>query len=138
MDTLEDPAMTRTKQARREAKQVFRLCLVNGSLDQGRVRAAVRRVAESKNRNRLTFLSHFRRLLELDHARHTATVENATPLSADMQARIQAGLSHTYGPGLNTTFTHNPDLIGGMRIKVGSDVYDSSIKARLAAIQARF
>jgi F-type H+-transporting ATPase subunit delta len=130
--------MGRTKQARREAKELFRLCQVNGLLDEGRVREVVRRIAESRDRNRFKFLSHFRRLVELDHARHTATVENATPLAADMQASILAGLSHTYGPGLNATFTHNPELIGGMRIKVGSDVYDSSVKARLAAIEARF
>jgi F-type H+-transporting ATPase subunit delta len=130
--------MSRTKQAKRDAKELFRLCLVNGLLDEGRVREVVRRVAESRSRDRLKLLSHFRRLVELDQARHTATVENATPLPADMQASIQAGLSHTYGPGLNTTFTHNPELIGGMRIKVGSDVYDSSIKARLAALQALY
>jgi F-type H+-transporting ATPase subunit delta len=130
--------MSRTQQARRDAKELFRLCLVNGLLDESRVREVVRRVAESRNRNRFKFLSYFRRLVELDHARHTAMVENATPLSADMQASIQAGLSHTYGPGLATKFTHNPELIGGMRIKVGSDVYDSSVKARLAALQALF
>ena len=130
--------MGRTKQARRDAKQLFHLCFVNGSLDEGRVRDVVRRVSESTNRNRFKFLSNFLRLVKLDRARHTATVENATPLSADMQASIQAGLSHTYGPGLSTTFTHNPELIGGMRIKVGSDVYDSSVKARLTAILARF
>ena len=130
--------MSRTKQAKRDAKQLFRLCLVNGLLDQGRVREVVRRVAESTNRNRFNFLSNFQRLVRLDHTRHTATVENATPLSVDMQASIQAGLSHAYGPGLSTTFTHNPELIGGMRIKVGSDVYDNSVKARLTAIQARF
>ena len=130
--------MSRTKQAKRDAKQLFRLCLVNGLLDEGRVREVVRRVTKSSNRSRFKFLSHFLRFVKLDHARHTATVENATTLSADMQASIQAGLSHTYGPGLNTTFTHNPELIGGMRIKVGSDVYDSSVQARLAALQARF
>ena len=130
--------MGRTKQARREAKELFRLCQVNGLLDEGRVREVVRRAAASRNRERFKFLSNFQRLVKLDHARHTAAVENATPLSADMQASIQAGLSHTYGPGLSTTFTHNPELIGGMRIKVGSDVYDSSVKARLTALQARF
>ena len=130
--------MSQTKQAKREAKELFRLCFVNGSLDEGRVREVVRRVAESTTRNRFKFLSNFQRLVKLDHARRTAAVENAMPLSADMQASIQAGLSHTYGPGLTTTFTHNPALIGGMRIKVGSDVYDSSVKARLTAIQARF
>jgi F-type H+-transporting ATPase subunit delta len=130
--------MSRNKQTKRDAKELFRLCLVNGLLDEGRVREVVRRVADSRNRNRFKFLSYFRRLVELDHARHTATVENATPVSADMQASIRAGLSRTYGPGLNTTFAQNPELIGGMRIKVGSDVYDSSVKARLAALQARF
>jgi F-type H+-transporting ATPase subunit delta len=130
--------MSRTKQTKRDAKGLFRLCLVNGLLDEGRVLEVVRRVAESRNRNRFKFLSYFRRLVELDQARHTATVENATPVSADIQASIQAGLSRTYGPGLNTTFTHNPELIGGMRIKIGSDVYDSSVKARLAVLQARF
>ena len=130
--------MSQTTQAKRDAKQLFRLCFVNGSLDEGRVREVVRRVAESRNRERFKFLSNFQRLVQLDHARHTATVENATPVSADMKASIQAGLARTHGPGLSTTFSHNAELIGGMRIKVGSDVYDSSVKARLSAIQARF
>ena len=130
--------MSRTKQARRDAKQLFHLCLVDRLLDDGRVREVVRRVTESSNRNRFKVLAHFRRLVKLDQARHTATVENATPLSSDLQANIQAGLARSYGPGLNTTFAHDPTLIGGMRIKVGSDVYDSSVKARLTAIQARF
>jgi F-type H+-transporting ATPase subunit delta len=138
METLEELAMGRTKQAKRDAKQLFRLCLVNGLLDEGRVHEIAQRVAESRNRNRFKCLSYFLRLAKLEQAQHTATVENATLLSAEMQASIQAGLSHAYGPGLNTTFTHDPELIGGMRIKVGSDVYDSSVKARLIAIQACF
>jgi F-type H+-transporting ATPase subunit delta len=131
-------AMSRTKQAKRDAKQLFRDCLVNGLLDEGRVRQVVQLVAKSGKRNRLTLLSYFRRLVQLEYARHTASVENATPLAAEMQASIQAGLARSYGPGLNTTFTQNPALIGGMRIKVGCDVYDSSVRARLAALQARF
>jgi F-type H+-transporting ATPase subunit delta len=130
--------MSRAKQAKRDAEQLYRDCLLNGLLDEGRVREVVRRVAESTNRNRFRFLANFKRLVKLDHARHTATVENAMPVSADIEASIQARLAHTYGPGLNITFAHNPDLIGGMRIKVGSDVYDSSVRARLAALQACF
>ena len=130
--------MGRTKQAKRDAKHLFRLCLVNGLLDDGRVREVVQRVAESRNRNRLKCLSYIQRLVRLDHVQHTATVESAAPLSIEMQASIQAALSHKYGAGLTITFTHNPELIGGMRIKVGSDVYDSSVKAKLAAIQACF
>ena len=130
--------MKRTKQARREAKQLFRLCLANGLLDEGRVRQVVQQVSEARNRNRFNVLSQFRRLVKLDCTRHTATVESATPLPPGMQASIQAGLSRVYGPGLNTSFLHSPALIGGMRIKVGSDVYDGSVQARLAALEARF
>jgi F-type H+-transporting ATPase subunit delta len=65
-------------------------------------------------------------------------VESATPLPPGMQASVQAGLLRVYGPGLNTTFALSPALIGGMRIKVGSDVYDGSVQARLAALEARF
>jgi F-type H+-transporting ATPase subunit delta len=130
--------MSRTKQAKRDAKQLFRLCLVNGLLDAGRVQDVVQRVSKSTNRNRIKVLSRFQRLVRLDFARRTATVENATTLSPDMRTSIQARLSHSYGPGLNTTFTQNPSLIGGMRIKVGCDVYDGSVKARLVALQACF
>jgi F-type H+-transporting ATPase subunit delta len=130
--------MNRIKQAKRDAKQLFRLCFANGLLDEGLMRQMVQRVSETRNRNRLNVLSAFRRLVKRDWSRHTATVESAEPLPAAMQANIQAGLTRVYGSGLSTTFTHNPALIAGMRINVGSDVYDGSIKARLAALKARF
>ena len=77
-------------------------------------------------------------MVKLDRSRHTATVESAVPLPPAMQARIQAGLSGVYGPGLNTSFFPSPALIGGMRIRVASDLYDGSVKARLAALEAGF
>jgi F-type H+-transporting ATPase subunit delta len=130
--------MKRTKQARRDAKQLFRLCVPNGLLDEGRVRQVVQRVGETRNRNRFNVLAQFRRLVQLDCTRHTATVESATPLPPAMQVSVQAELARMYGPGLNTTFAHSPALIGGMRVKVGSDVYDGSVQARLATLEARF
>ena len=43
-----------------------------------------------------------------------------------------------YGPGISTSFAHNPALIGGMRIHVGSDVYDGSVRAGLDALEKSF
>jgi F-type H+-transporting ATPase subunit delta len=130
--------MNRTRQAKRDAKQLFRLCLVDGWLDEDRMRQVVERVRESTNRNRLGVLTQIRRLVRLDRARHTATVETPAPLPAGMRAGIEAGLSRMYGPGLCTSFSHRPELIAGMRVQVGSDVYDGSVQARLAALEARF
>ena len=126
------------KQAKREAKQLFRFCLVNGLLDENRVRNVVQHVIAPGHRNCLAILSHFRRLVRLEIVRRTATVESAAPLPPDLQAAIEAGLKRRYGPGLSTTFGHRPALIGGMRIQVGSDVYDGSVRAGLAALEKSF
>ena len=127
-----------SKQARREAKELFRSCLQNSLLDENRARRAVQLVLEAKPRGYVAILSHFQRLIKLDIERRTARIESALPLPADLQASVQASLSRAYGPGLNTAFVQNPSLIGGMRIRVGSDVYDGSIQARLAALQESF
>jgi F-type H+-transporting ATPase subunit delta len=77
-------------------------------------------------------------LVKLDLARHMATIESATPLPTDFQAAIEAGLTRRYGPRLTTAFAHLPALIGGVRIQVGSDVYDGSVRAGLAALEQSF
>jgi F-type H+-transporting ATPase subunit delta len=130
--------MKTTKQAKREARRLFRLCLVDGSLDEGHVRQVVERVVEGKRRGYLALLSLFHRLVKLDCGRHTAEVESAVPLPADFQASVQADLHGVYGPGISILFLQRPALIGGMRIKVGSDVYDSSVRCKLDALEGSF
>jgi F-type H+-transporting ATPase subunit delta len=126
------------KQAKRQAKQLFRYCLVNSLLDENRVRYVVQRLIAARQRDCPAIVSHFRRLLKLEIARRSATVESATPLPPDLQSVIEADLTRRYGPGLSTTFAHRPALIGGMRIQVGSDVYDGSVRAVLAAMEKSF
>ncbi len=127
-----------SKQSRREAKDLFRSCLTDGLLDPERARAGVRRLLQTHARRYLAILSHFQRLVKLEVERRTARIESAAPLPPDLQDRVQAALGRAYGPGLSFTFARNPALIGGLRIRVGSDVYDGSIKARLAQVQERF
>ena len=127
-----------TKQARREAKELFRSCAANGLMDENRVRQAVQAVIAQKPRGYVAILSHFQRLVKLDLDRRTARVESAAPLSPDIQAAVQSNLGRKYGAGLNVSFAQNPALIGGMRIQVGSDVYDGSVQARLAELREAF
>ncbi len=127
-----------SKQARREAKELFRSCLVQGLLDENKARQVVRRVVETKPRGYVSILSHFARLVKLDVERRTARVESATVLPADLQAQVQTSLARLYGRGLEISFTQNPALIGGVRVKVGCDVFDGSVQARLAALEESF
>jgi F-type H+-transporting ATPase subunit delta len=98
----------------------------------------VQQVVQAKPRGYVAILSHFQRLVKLDVERRTARVESAVPLEPAVQASVQSSLTRVYGPGVNSSFVQNPSLIGGMRIKVGSDVYDGSVQARLAALQESF
>jgi F-type H+-transporting ATPase subunit delta len=127
-----------SKQARRDAKQLYRFCRVNGVLDEGRVRQAVQQVIATKPRGYFAILSHFQRLVKLDLDRRTASVQSAMPLAEPQQASIQANLARRYGAGLVFAFTQNRNLIGGLRVQVGSDVYDGSVQARLADLEASF
>lgn len=127
-----------TKQARRDAKRLFRACLVNGLLAEAKVRETVQKVIAVKPRGHLGILSHFQRLVKLELDRRRARIESAVPLGADLQGGVQTNLGRLYGPGLAFEFSHNPGLIGGARIKVGSDVYDDSIRARLDRLAESF
>ncbi|HJR60131.1 MAG TPA: F0F1 ATP synthase subunit delta [Vicinamibacterales bacterium] len=129
--------MKPNKKVRRAARQLFRRCLVNGVIDERRARQVAHRIAASRRRGSLVLLAGFQRLVRLDRERHTALVESAAPLVGGLQDGIAADLTRIYGPGLHASFAQNPALIGGLRIKIGSDVYDGSLRARLAALQAR-
>ena len=67
---------------------------------------------------------------------------------ADQPALIQCDLAlgdavvgaqrQQHGAGLDAQFLVNPALIGGLRIQVGSDLYDGSVKTRLEKLQQSF
>lgn len=123
-----------SKQSRRDGKTLFNACRINGVLDDSRVRQALGAVVQAKPRGHLGTLTHFHRLVKLDIARRTALVESAVPLLADFQNEVKSNLAKKYGAGLSVSFTVNPALIGGLRIKVGSDVLDGSVANRLEAL----
>ena len=126
------------KQARRDAKALFQSCRTNGVLDENKVREVVQKVLAAKPRGYVGTLQHFQRLVKLDIDRRTASVESATLLSPGQENDLRNTLSRRYGPGLQISFAHNPSLLGGLRIKVGSDVVDATVQGRLNALAESF
>lgn len=127
-----------SKQAKRDAKQLFNTCKVNGLIDEDRVRRSVQAVVGQKPRGYVAILSHFQRLVKLDFDRRAARVESAVELTAAQQGAVRENLTRRYGPGLNIAFAQNAELIGGLRIKVGSDLIDGSVQSRIAALAESF
>ena len=127
-----------SKQAQREARQLFRSCQAGGLLDENRVRQAVSLLVAKKPRGYVGILSRLQRLVKLDLEQHAARVESATPLAADLQADVVSRVKKIYGAGVDISFRENPALIGGLRIQVGSDLYDGSVKTRLERLEQSF
>lgn len=127
-----------SKQARRDAKTLFRAAQVDGLLDENRARQIVDEVLATKPRGYVAILSHFQRLLKLDEDRRTAKIETAAPLTPEIESSVKTSLEKRYGKGLHFSFAQNPALLGGMRVQVGSDVYDGSVRARLNELEENF
>jgi F-type H+-transporting ATPase subunit delta len=129
--------MKPSRKIRRASRQLFRKCLAHGVLDENLARQIAHRIAASRRRDSIALLMDFRRRVRLDHEQHTVLVASATPLDTVLREGITARLARRYGSGFQPSFEVDPALIGGMRVKVGSDVYDGSLRARLAALQTR-
>jgi F-type H+-transporting ATPase subunit delta len=127
-----------SKQAQRDARQLFRCCQQNNLLDENRVRHTVTLLSEKKPRGYVGILSRLHRLVKLDLERRAARVESATPLPADLQNDVTNNIKKIYGDGVNIVFGQNPALLGGLRIQVGSDLYDGSVKTRLNKLEESF
>ena len=130
--------MKMARRARQDATRLWRLCLVNGRPDVAHVRNMVDGLTETRRPGASAVLAHFLRLVRLDAARWAARVDTAAPLEPAERTAVQAVLVERYGSRVETVFAVDPALIGGMRVRVGGDVYDGSIQGRLAAIDARF
>ena len=129
--------MKPNRRATRLARRLFQLCLVDGRLDEERVRGVVRHTIASRHRHSVGILARFERMIRLERDRHSAIVESAEPLPGELREAVLQGLTHRYGQGLEASFVINQALIGGMRVTVGSDVYDGSIRNQLSALEAR-
>lgn len=91
-----------------------------------------------KPRGYLRALTHFQRLVQIHLDSRRVRVENAVETSPQLMEGIRVALEKKYGPGLDITYWINPALIGGLKIRVGSDVYDGSVHARLEELKSAF
>lgn len=125
-----------SKEARRTSRQLFRACMAEGRLDESRVRLVVGQIATSKPRGYIAILDAFQNLVKAELDNQRALVESATQLPPDLQNSLKTSLSQKYGRELALVFQVRPELLGGIKVKVGSDVWDGSVKARLEALQS--
>ena len=123
------------KEIRRLSREMLRASFTDGQLDHGRIASLVESLIARKPRNYIAVLKHYRRLLRLEVEKRRARVETASELDSEAGSTLVANLKKKYGNDLATEFVVNPQLLGGMRIQVGSDVWDGTVRGRLERLQ---
>ncbi len=126
------------KDALRDARKILSACTEGGRVDVEKVRRVVRRLGETKPRGYLGVATALGRLVRLEIVKNQAIVESAMPLDVITQHQVTENLRAKYGNQIDTEFRLRPELIGGMRIRVGSDVWDGSVKNRIERLEIKF
>lgn len=89
--------------------------------------------------NRAIFLPDiadaFVALMDQTKGTRHVTVTSASPLSPADQERVRARLREVLKREVDVTFQAEPSLLGGLQIRIGSTLYDSSLRSRLTAMQ---
>ena len=120
-----------SQKAKAQAKRLFRRCLKDGLLDEERVRQTVDQLIQQRPRDLLPILVAFYQYVRLEWQRHAARVTSAVPLPQEERDRILQLLERRYGRLLDSRFEVDPSVIAGLRIQVGSEVIDGTVRGRL-------
>ena len=127
-----------SKTAAAAARRLFGLCQTTGRFDESKLSTVVTRLIEAKPRDYKAILSALQRLTRLELERRQVTVESAVSLDEPTRQRVVAGLASQYGPDLVVQYQITPELLGGLRIRVGNDVFDGSVKGRIDRLANAF
>jgi F-type H+-transporting ATPase subunit delta len=101
------------------AKNLLRMVIDNGRL------AALPEIA-----------AQFQALVDARTGVSQATIESAFPIDDAQVAAVKTAMERRFGRKLEASVVVVPELIGGVRVVVGDEVLDTSIRARLEQMKA--
>ena len=127
-----------SKVAATTARRVFRLCMTDDRMDEAKLRTAIGKIVTEKPRDYRGVLVALKRLVRLEVGRNKVLVESATDLDEASKHKLQADLNARHGRDLEFEYKTNPELLGGLRVRVGNDVWDGTVKGRLDRLSQAF
>jgi F-type H+-transporting ATPase subunit delta len=123
------------KEIRQLSREMLRASFTDGQLDRGKIASLVESLIAKRPRHFIPILENYKRLLRLEIEKRHATIESGSGLSPQISSSVTAKLKQKYGDDLTTEFVVDPTLLGGMRVRVGSDVWDGTVRNRLERLQ---
>ncbi len=122
------------KQVQQLARQFFKLSLADGTLSADRVAGVLQYIEKHRPARTLAILKAYQRLIAAEFARGQAIIEHAGPVNDAVLANIAAALAKKYRRPVAGVPKRNDALLAGLRVRVGDDVYESSVGGQLATL----
>lgn len=124
------------KQIQQLARQFFKLSLVDGVISSERVGGVLQYIEKHRPANSAAVLKAYYRLAAAEVARGQAVVQHAGPIDHSALAAIGAAMTRKYGRPVTASAKRNDSLLAGVRVRVGDDLYESSVAGQLAELSA--
>ncbi len=128
--------MRASKQSDVFARQLFRISLDAGQVSAERVAGVLAHLARQPPRQPLAVLRRYHRLIAGQLARNRALVEHGGPVDDGLLRTIETAFTRKYQRPVAAVARPNPDLIAGLRVRVGDDVYEASVANQLSTLSA--
>ena len=122
------------KQVQQLARQFFKLSLANGVLSGERVGGVLEYIEKHRPAHAIAVLKAYQRLVVTEIARGQAVVEHAGTVGDSILANIAAAMTKKYSRPITSVAKRNDALLAGLRVRVGDDVYESSVAGQLATL----
>jgi F-type H+-transporting ATPase subunit delta len=124
------------KQVQQLARQFFKLSVVDGALSTERVTGVLEYIEKHRPANTVAVLKVYARLVAAEVARGQAVVEHAGSIGEATLAQIGAAMTRKYSRRVVPVAKPSPALLAGLRVRVGDDVYESSVASQLSQLAA--
>lgn len=126
--------MAADKQTKLLAKQLFKLSVVNGVVSPEQVAGVLGWVEQHSPRRPVALLKLYHHRIAVELAKSRAEVEHAGPVSDATLRQIETAMTKRYQRTVTASAKPNPKLLAGLRVRVGSDIYESSVASQLASL----
>jgi F-type H+-transporting ATPase subunit delta len=94
-------------------------------------------VRRGRPRQILPMVDHFAELLRRERGIARAEVRSALALGPKDEAEIVSRLREMVGSDIELRVTVDPELIGGIAVRIGDQLYDGTVRSRLERLRAR-
>ena len=124
------------KHVQQLARQLFKMSMVDGVLSAERVTGVLEYLEKHRPPQTLAVLKAYQRLVTLEVARGQAVVEHAGSIDDSLLGAIAASMTRRYSRPVTSIARRNDALLAGLRVRIGDDVYESSVAGQLATLAA--